>query len=225
VFIAEPSENEVITAEMGAFWLQIKTIGRAAHIMSKKDGRNAMLMMLPILEALEKLEIPFIKHPVLGEYSRSPNTIFAGRSINTIPAECIVKVDQRTVPGQDHEQILHKIREVIDTVGKTTAIADFKAEVSVILDKAPIEADFAEPVLQKLVAIRNEITGAKQTAPKGLGGFSDAVAFVPALDVPFAICGPGNPALTHQANEWVQISKIVDSAKIYSIAGAEYLCE
>jgi len=225
VFISEPSANEIFTAEKGALWLEIRTFGRAAHISRMEDGRNALMMMLPILEALEKMEIPFENHPLLGDYRRSPNTISAGENTNTIPAECIVKVDQRTLPGQDHEEIVGKIRNMINDIAKNTKLPDFKAEVRVILDNPPLEVDHKEPILQKLFDITTEINGEKQQDPKGVGYFTDAVKFTPGLGVPFAICGPGNPGLNHQANEWVEINKLIDSARIYAIAAAENLCD
>jgi succinyl-diaminopimelate desuccinylase len=225
VFISEPTANEVYTAEKGALWLEIRTYGRAAHISRMEEGRNSLMMMLPILEALENMKIPFENHPLLGDYRRSPNAICAGANTNTIPAECVVKVDQRTLPGQNHKEIVNKIRDMIGDIAQKSELADFKAEVRVILDNPPLEVDYQEPILQKLFEITSEINGKKQEGPKGVGYFTDAVKFTPNLGIPFAICGPGNPDLNHQANEWVEITKIMDSAKIYAVAAAEYLCD
>ena len=223
VFIPEPSLNEVYTAEKGALWLEIKTCGRAVHTSKMEEGRNALKMMLPILEALDKLEISFEEHPLLGDYRRSPNAISAGKNANTIPAQCIVKVDQRTLPGQDHETIIQQVEHAVNKVAENSGLPDFKAEVRVLLDNPPLEVDFCAPFLQPLLDITGEINGKKQKEPKGVGFFTDAVKFTPGLGIPFAICGPGDPRLNHQANEWVDIDKIVDSARIYAIAAAEYL--
>lgn len=223
IFISEPTNNEVYTAEKGALWIEIRTIGRAAHISRMEDGRNALMMMVPILAALDELDIPFERHALLGEYRRSPNVIRAGNNTNTIPAECIVRVDQRTLPGQDHGMLMKKIQDVIDSVAKTTVLPDFKAEVRVILDNPPLEVDYRHPALQMLFDIAARVNGRKQAGPKGVGYFTDAVKFVPELNAPFAICGPGNPGLNHQADEWVSIGKLIDSARIYALAAAEYL--
>jgi succinyl-diaminopimelate desuccinylase len=223
VFIAEPTNNEIYTAEKGALWIEIRTIGKAAHISRMEEGRNALMMMVPVLAALDELDIPFERHVLLGDYRRSPNVIRAGNNTNTIPAECIVRVDQRTLPGQDHGMLMEKIRDVIDGVAKTTALRDFKARVKVILDNPPLEVDYRQPALRKLFDITAHVNGQRQAGPKGVGYFTDAVKFVPELDTPFAICGPGNPGLNHQADEWVSISKLIDSARIYTLAAAEYL--
>ena len=223
VFIAEPSHNEVYTAEKGAFWLEIVTHGRAAHISRMEEGRNALLMMLPILNGLQGLDIPFEPHPLLDDYRRSPNVILAGENTNTIPATCTLRVDQRTLPGQDHAEILAKIEAMVQDIARTSNIPDFSAEVKVLLDNPPLEVSYDHPALQKLLAISAEVNGSAQAGPMGVGYFTDAVKLVPVLDAPFAVCGPGNPRLNHQADEWVAIDKLMDSAKIYALAGAEYL--
>ena len=225
IFISEPTNNEIYTAEKGALWLEIKTFGRPAHISRMEEGRNALMMMLPILEALKKMDVSFEKHPLLGDYRRSINTIKAGSNTNTIPSECVVKIDQRTLPGQKHEELINRIRNTISEISKKNEQADFKAEVRVILDNPPLEVDAQEPVLRNLFKITAEINGKVQEDPKGVGYFTDAVKFSPALGIPFAICGPGNPRLNHQADEWLEISKLVNSARIYTIAAAEYLSE
>jgi succinyl-diaminopimelate desuccinylase len=223
VFISEPSNNDIFTAEKGALWLEIRTVGRAAHISRMEEGRNALTMMVPILAELEKLEIPFEHHALLGDYRRSTNAIRAGGNTNTIPADCVVKVDQRTLPGQDHKALVDKIRDMINQVAQRSRLADFKAEVRVILDNPPLEVDYREPVLQTLFDITADVNGRKQEGPKGVGYFTDAVKFAPALNVPFAICGPGNPGLNHQADEWVSIDKLIDSARIYAMTAVEYI--
>jgi succinyl-diaminopimelate desuccinylase len=223
VLIAEPSDNEVYTAEKGALWLEITTYGKAAHISRMEEGRNALMMMLPILHELDKIEIPFEHHPLLGDYRRSINTIHAGTKINTIPSKCVTTVDQRTLPGQDHSKIMSKVEELVEKVSRKSRLPDFKTKVRAILDNPPLEVSPDEPALKPLFAITAEINGRDQDIPKGVGFFTDAVKLAPALKAPFAICGPGNPKLNHQTNEWVDIDKLVDSVRIFAIAAAELL--
>jgi acetylornithine deacetylase/succinyl-diaminopimelate desuccinylase-like protein len=37
------------------------------------------------------------------------------------------------------------------------------------------------------------------------------------------ICGPGNPRLNHQTNEWVETAKLVEAANIYILTAIEFL--
>ena len=222
IFIAEPSDNEVYIAERGALWLEITTYGKTAHISRINEGRNALMMMLPILTALDQLIVPYNEHALLGHFARSINTIHAGIKTNTIPDRCVATVDQRTVPGQDHDIIVREVEKLISDVGTRTALRDFRATVRVTNNRQPLETSPEEPIVQKLYGIANEVTG-RWPEPKGVGYYTDAVEFVPALKAPFVICGPGNPRLNHQTNEWVETAKLVEAVKIYILTAIEFL--
>jgi succinyl-diaminopimelate desuccinylase len=67
-----------------------------------------------------------------------------------------------------------------------------------------------------------EVAG-ERPVPKGVRYYTDAVAFVPVLEIPMIICGPGGPKLAHQPNEHVGISKLVQAAQIHTLVGARML--
>jgi len=222
IFISEPSENDVYIAEKGALWIEIKTHGRAAHSSKIEEGRNALMMMVPILSELEELVVPHKAHPLLGHFTRSINTIQAGTKTNTIPARCVVTADLRTVPGQDHDAILQQVENLIADVGQRMTIPDFHASVKVVNSRIPLETSPDVPVVRRFSEVVSRVTGRKPGL-KGVGYYTDAVEFVPALNAPFIICGPGNPKLNHAANEWVEVEKLVDATKIYTLTAAELL--
>lgn len=222
IFIAEPSDNEVYIAEKGALWLEITTYGKTAHISRIEEGRNALMMMLPILSELDQLIVPYSEHFLLGHFARSITTLHAGIKTNTIPDRCVATVDQRTVPGQDHDMIVREVEKLITDVGKRIALKDFLATVRITNNRQPIETSPEEPMVQRLYGIVNEVTG-RWPEPKGVGYYTDAVEFVPALKAPFVICGPGNPRLNHQTNEWVETAKLVEAANIYILTAIEFL--
>jgi succinyl-diaminopimelate desuccinylase len=222
VFVSEPTDNDVIVAERGMIWLEITTYGKTAHISQLEQGRNALMMMLPILTELDKLSIEYEEHPLLGHFARSNNTIHAGTKTNTIPDRCVATVDMRTVPGQDHDAIVAQIEEFVAGVGERHSIRDFRASAKVIHDKPPLATEPQDEVVQRFLDIVGEVTG-NRSAPKGAGYGTDAAAFVPKLESPFVICGPGNPLLNHQTNEWADIAKLVDSTKIYLLTAGQFL--
>ena len=85
-----------------------------------------------------------------------------------------------------------------------------------------METSSEETVVKKFFDIVSRITGKKPSA-KGVGYFTDAAKFVPALGAPFIICGPGNPKLNHKVDEWVEIEKMVESTRIYIQTAMELL--
>ncbi len=220
ILIPEPSQNELFIAEKGAFWLELTTHGQTAHGSMPDLGRNAVLMMVRLVEELEKLKFPFQPHPLLGGFSRSVNTISGGVKTNVVPDSCAATVDMRTVPGQDHRGIFTKVNHLIKDLEGT--VAGFKASVRILNDRPPLETPSNDPAVLMLSRVIQEISG-KKPIPKGTRYFTDGVVLVPAFKAPLLICGPGNPGLAHQPNEYVEVDKLVESARIYALAALRML--
>ena len=220
LFIAEPTYNEIYIAEKGVLWVEVETFGKTAHGSMPEKGQNAITMMVKVIKEFEKLDISYKPHPILGGFTRSINTISGGVKTNVVPDHCVVTVDMRTVPGQEHSAILRQIETVIQ--GLSRKAADFKAKVKAINDHPSVETSPTEPVLQRFAAIVGEMTGQKMVF-KGANYFSDAVGFLPVLKAPLILFGPGEPGLAHQPNENVEISKLVEAARIYAVSAAKLL--
>jgi succinyl-diaminopimelate desuccinylase len=220
VVVAEPSYNDVYVAEKGAFWLQITTHGKTAHGSMPHLGQNAIIMMVTLLSELDSLAVPCEEHPLLGGFTRSVNTIAGGVKTNVVPDQCTVTIDQRTVPGQDHGAILRQVEELIADLGQR--LPDFRASVEVINDRIPVATSPGEPVVQRFCDVVAEVTGARPV-PKGVNYYTDAVVFAPALNAPMIICGPGEAKLAHQPNEYVEVPKMVEAAKIFTLAAVQLL--
>jgi len=220
VVVAEPSYNDVYVAEKGAFWLQITTHGKTAHGSMPHLGQNAIMMMVALLSELDSLAIPYEEHPLLGGFTRSVNTIAGGVKTNVVPDQCTVTIDQRTVPGQDHRAILRQVEDLIADLGQR--LPDFRASVEVVNDRIPVATSPGEPVVQRFCDIVAEVVG-ERPVPKGVNYYTDAVVFAPALNAPMIICGPGEAKLAHQPNEYVEVPKMVEAAKIFTLAAVQLL--
>jgi len=220
VVVAEPSYNDVYVAEKGAFWLKITTHGKTAHGSMPHLGQNAIMMMVTLLSELDSLAVPYEEHPLLGGFTRSINTIAGGVKTNVVPDQCTVTIDQRTVPGQDHGAILRQVEELIADLGRR--LPDFRASVEVINDRIPVASSPEEPVIQRFYDMVAEVVGARPV-PKGVNYYTDGVVFAPALKAPMIICGPGEAKLAHQPNEYVEVAKLVEATKIFTLAAAQLL--
>ena len=220
VVIPEPSYNDIFVAEKGAFWIEITTQGKTAHGSMPEMGRNAVMMMVTLINELGKMSFPYKEHPLLGGFSQSINTIAGGVKTNVVPDYCAVTVDMRTVPGQDHRAILRQVEDLIADLSRR--LPDFKALVKVTNDRAPVETSPEEPAVQSFADVVAEVAG-ERPVPKGVRYYTAAVAFVPVLRTPMIICGPGDAKLAHQPNEYVEVSKLVQAARIFTLAAAKLL--
>jgi succinyl-diaminopimelate desuccinylase len=220
VIISEPTSNRIGLAERGVFWLEFTTRGKTAHGSTPELGNNAITLMRTLLDELDRLSIPYTPHPVLGHFTRSINTIQGGIKTNVVPDHCAVTVDMRTVPGQDHRALLRQLEDLIADL--THKVPDFQASVRLISDLPAVETSPDEPVVQRFRDVMTQVTG-RPPEPQVVRFATEAAIFVPALHVPTIICGPGNADLAHQPDEYIEIDKMVEAARMYALAAAQLL--
>ena len=220
VVVAEPSSNELYIAEKGALWVELATAGRTAHGSMPDLGRNAVMMMVALLAEVDRLPVAFEPHPLLGGFTRSINTIAGGMKTNVVPDRCTATVDMRTVPGQDHVAILDGIRALIsDLAGR---MPGFAASLKVTNDHPALCTDPDDPVVRRFAGVMERVTG-RRPEPQGVRYYTDAVEYVPVLGAPLIICGPGPAALAHQPDEYVEVERLEESARILALAAVEML--
>lgn len=221
LIVSEPSSNEIFVAEKGALWIQLETHGQTAHGSMPELGRNAIMMMVALINALEKVQIPFDPHPMLGGFSRSFNTIAGGVKTNVVPDHCELTIDMRTVPGQDHQAIVKKYEEVLAALKEQNP--EFRATLTVLNDRPPVTTAADHPVVSRFNQVLLKACG-RTSEPKGVRYYTDAAALIPVWpDVPMVICGPGEARLAHQPNEYVAIDLLEESVKIFTLAAMEFL--
>ena len=220
IIISEPSYNRIGLAERGVLWLELTTYGKTAHGSTPEMGDNAVMMMVALLAELERLDVPYPPHPILGHFTRSVGTIAGGVKTNVIPDRCVATVDMRTVPGQDHDALLGQVRALID--GLEQRITRFRAGVRVFSDLPAVTTAADEPVVRHFAAMAARVLG-RQPETEKVRFATEASIFVPALAVPVIIFGPGDPALAHQPDEFIEIDRMVEAARIYTLSALELL--
>jgi len=220
IIISEPTTNCMALAERGVLWPEITTHGKTAHGSTPELGINAISMMLLLLKEIEEMEFPFTPHPILGNLTRSLNVIQGGVQTNVVPDSCSVLYDFRTVPGQKHPAIIAQIEAKIQQIEQR--VKDFKATVRMIHDLPPAETAPDHPAVLRFEAAASAALG-KPVGTHVMKFATEASIFVPALNVPTIVLGPGNPGLAHQPDEFVEIEAMVETARVYALAAANML--
>ena len=215
IIIPEPTHNQVVIAEKGALWLELTTFGKTAHGSTPGVGVNAIEHMRLLLNEWDALPFTLPAHPLLGEFTRSLNTIQGGVKTNVVPDQCTVSIDMRTLPGQDHAEIFRQVEALIKML--SGSVDQFKASVVVSNDRPPVMTDPHHPFVVNFNQAIETATGTRP-APRGMFAFTDGSILAPRLKLPLVVCGPGQPNIAHQPDEYVEISQLTESAKILSQA-------
>ncbi|OHB80182.1 MAG: hypothetical protein A2Z25_02385 [Planctomycetes bacterium RBG_16_55_9] len=207
VVIPEPTDFAVVTAHRGLLWLEVTTMGRAAHSSTPHLGVNAIASMRRILNELDSFEISAGPHELLGGCSMSINTIEGGKAMNVVPDKCTIGIDFRTLPGQDHRRTVADLERIFAKLKSEDP--HFEAAVSVIRQVWPLETDRHCDFVKTLCTA----VGAEET--HAIGYTTDGPCFA-SLGAPVVIFGPGKPALCHKPDEYIDVADMEKAVEFYT---------
>ncbi len=234
VVIPEPTDFEVVTAHRGMLWLEVTTKGKTAHSSTPHLGVNAITSMRSVLDELENYRRVFLSrcpplssfvrqergetqgqaktkagaepHKLLGECSMSINTITGGKALNVVPDKCSIGVDIRTLPAQNHQDIITDLKEIFAKLRADNP--QFDAEVSMLREVQPLETDC------DCDFVKDFCSAVQDSKTKAVGFTTDGPYFA-SLGAPVVIFGPGKPYLCHKSDEYIQISDVEKAAEYY----------
>ncbi len=206
VVIPEPTDFDVVSAHRGMLWLEVTTHGKAAHSSRPELGVNAIDSMRLFLNELDEYEIPAEPHEMLGDCSMSVNTIAGGKALNVVPDKCAVRIDIRTLPDQNNEQLVNDFQEIFARI--KSGHPQFDAGVKVCRTMDALETDSNCAFVRDFCSC----VGADETKP--IGFTTDGPHFVP-LWAPILIFGPGKPHLCHKPDEYIQIRDLEKAVEHY----------
>jgi len=206
IVIPEPTDFSVVTAHRGMLWLDITTKGKAAHGSTPQLGVNAINSMRLVLDELDNYEIPAEPHKLLGKCSMSVNTIAAGKALNVVPDKCNIGVDIRTLPEQNHQDIISDLKKIF--TGLKSGNPQFDAEVGVVRQVPPLETDCGCDFVKSFCSA----LGINETVAVG---FTTDGPYFASLDAPVVIFGPGKPQICHKPDEYIEISDLEKAVEYY----------
>jgi putative selenium metabolism hydrolase len=125
VVIGEATELRLVRGGRGRAEIHLETIGRPAHSSTPHLGRNAVLDMLPVIQAIAGLPLPV--DPFLGPGVLALTDIISDPypAYSVIPSRCRVTYDRRLLAGETAEAVLSEITGLsgLDGIELRAAIA------------------------------------------------------------------------------------------------------
>ena len=125
VVIGEATELRLVRGGRGRAEIHLETIGRPAHSSTPHLGRNAVLDMLPVIQAIARLPLPV--DPFLGPGVLALTDIISDPypAYSVIPSRCRVTYDRRLLAGETEAGVLGEITGLpgLDEIELRAAIA------------------------------------------------------------------------------------------------------
>ncbi len=195
--VTEPTELCLCLAHKGFVWLEVETTGVAAHGSRADLGVDAIANMGPVLSGVRDLDQRLRtgpRHSLLGTGSIHASLIEGGQEMSTYPARCVVKLERRTVPGEDGREI---------------------EGAKVLLERPPSEL----PADHRVSVAVAEAAGHPEVI--GVAYWMD-MALTNAAGIPTVAYGPSGEG-AHADVEWVDLASVEKCVDVY-LHAAKQLC-
>jgi acetylornithine deacetylase len=209
VIVGEPTSMRVVDAHKGPVRWQVTVEGKAAHSSMAPLGVNAISFAGRLLSELSRIEAEL--NALKGDARFDPaystlqvTEIEGGSAANIVPASCRFGFDVRALPGLDVaaiERRLAAFAEASCLPEMRQVAAGARITIRQTGRVPPFEAGSgSEAVALALTLSGQTETGAVSYATEA-GLFQDA-------GIAAAVCGPGDIAQAHTANEWIGLDQL-----------------
>ena len=236
VVIGEASALNLKRGQRGRAEIVLTTTGKAAHSSNPAVGKNAVYMMLELVDRIRRL--PVSQDEFLGEGILELTDIlsapYPGASV--VPNKCRATLDRRLLVGETPEAVLAPLRKCIRDLQSEDPM--FEAEVQIVAASQTCHTGkvmsgerffpaWVFPPEHPLVAgafaairrtgLNSEITKYSFCTN---GSYSAGIAGVPTIGF-----GPGAEDGAHVRNESMEILQVNQAAAGYQAIAAEFLCK
>ena len=192
---AEPTDLHIGIQAKGVLAMRIEVTGTAAHGSTPWVGDNAVLKAIDTFRQIESMPFARESSDLFDRPSINLGRIVGGDAMNKVPDLCVIDIDVRYLPGQDHEDIRAAVEKLPDV------------HVIKVFHRHPAIVPRDDPYVQALgEAISKVCEPTSERLGVGRDGASDAISFLEA-GVPAVECGPVGDG-HHGPEEWVSIRSL-----------------
>ncbi|WP_051166300.1 M20 family metallopeptidase [Amycolatopsis orientalis] len=208
----EPTGLRLCLAERGLMFATVTTNGVPAHGSEPANGRSAIISAAAIAQVLHDNEFPQTPHPLLGRTTCNVGTIRGGSGPNVVPEECRLEIDRRVLPGESRAMAVQGIVDRIASLGLVRG-TDYDLRVDTFCE--PSEIAPGHPFVGYVADAFAAMTG-QEPGTTGLPFTTDARFMRNQLGIPSVVFGPGELAVAHTVDEYVEIDALVAAVGVYA---------
>lgn len=214
-FVGEPSMMQVIRGHKSVNAIDVTFCGVAAHSSLAPQAVNAVehaaRFITKVCERTDhwRKDGPFDDDFVIAHSTGGVNTITGGIAFNTVPEECVVQMEFRSVPAHGpRERIIEEFRELAAQIEREMKAEDDRASVTFdVLASVPgLDTAPDAPAVQLAHELGGVPSEEKVTYATEAGQFAES-------GIDAVIVGPGDIADAHTADESVSLEQLVDCEK------------
>lgn len=222
VLLAEATDLSLRRGHRGRCEVRVRTKGKAAHASTPQLGENAILKMLPVIEAVEKMNSSLPVDATFGQGNQVVTLISGPHTANSVPSWCEISLDRRLVPGETPASVLESIREVVKPYNATAEIPiqTVRSHTGLNLDDQAFFPGWLLDADSPLLAAGQATFQAlwEKSAEVAVWKFStDGTYSAGAAGIPTLGFGPQEERFVHTAMDQVNLEKVKKAAMFYAL--------
>jgi acetylornithine deacetylase len=209
--VGEPTRMQVVERHKGKLSFRVDVHGRACHSSRAPEGVNAVEHAARLIVALREVEDELRAHTDerfgVPFATVSVGPIQGGVALNIVPDACTFEAEVRLLPGQEPAAALARVRELAaDLQGESRIEVTELARYPGLGGRGPAADEVAA------------LAGAARDGTVDFG--TEAGLYQAALGVPVVVCGPGDMAQAHVADEYLETDQLERAERLVrAIAG------
>lgn len=217
VLDTEPTDRQIQVAHKGRTWFELDFTGITAHASKPEQGADAIAAAAIAISRIHTAFAGLPTHEELGASSVTFGQITGGYRPYVVPDACKVWIDMRLVPPTTTQAAEKTVAEALAAAEE--AVPGCRASYVITGDRPYVERDPDSGLLAALLQVCHDVVdtpaaelpgtrpGSDVAGPTQVGiftGYTDtAVIASSCANHNCMSYGPGNLALAHKPNEWV----------------------
>jgi acetylornithine deacetylase len=232
--VTEGTECQVCPAHKGGQGLRVRVPGKSAHANMWWRGVSALDKAIILKQALAEHELARAEHTRDNPYFSDPELFPTPALVDTIwalsagdpnvmspPEEAVLDFWVDALPGEQLDEVIAGVEQRLQQAAQADA---FMREHPPVLERQAIMRPFHptavaldHPIVAALSDGYRGVVG-EQPGVYGMSGVCDAMMFNLHSKTPAVIFGPGDVALAHSPDEYVEVSELVRASKVMAHA-------
>lgn len=203
--IPEPTNLQIGVAHKGFAFVEVETMGVAAHGSRPDEGRDAIFRMGRLIGLFEQLDRNLRSgpgHPLLGHASLHASRVEGGREPSTYPDRCFLQIERRTLPDEAPDRPVREAESLLAALKRQDP--EFEGFARSSLSRPPYEISSSAELPQMLLASCAAVS--RPSSCVGLSFWTDA-QILGAAGIPAVVFGPGGAGL-HSIEEYVLVDEV-----------------
>ncbi|MDO6655768.1 peptidase [Anaerobacillus sp. 1_MG-2023] len=219
--IPEPTKMKVFPKQQGSMWFRITVSGRGAHGGTRYEGVSALEKSVSVIKAIQLLEEQRNNRITDSLYENIPipvpiniGKISGGDWPSSVPDQVVLEGRMGVIPGEELDDAKLDMRRALEAI-EDDWLKDHPVEIEWFGARwLPGEVDEDHPLVGVIRRHYEEVTGKAlviEASPWGTdGGLLQEEGNTPSI-----IFGPGETAVAHFANEYIEIDQMMLAAELF----------